>query len=479
MTYFSYVLGNPGKNEKVWNFDTVICAFFLFTTFYFILDVLARQTLGSTQFQIEWIFLIIANLRLVMIPIFQGRSCEKDALKRAIKLFIPIVVVVVYTTALSFLQQDFLSQHGLYFGAISDNFIIRRGAKYIGYLGLSLYFASVVNTWKKFYSVILFLIYSLCIAEIAGFIQSIIYASSGVDILPITRTLDTGFIEISATVDFLGIKFLRINSLAHEPKELAGAMFILFLFKFYAEPFLNKAKQYIHLNTIFENYLKKSWFFTLIVLFLTFSGSGIIVLTIILAIIISFQIWRLFILGKPVQQGKIISILATGIILLLLFNTNYIISFLDVSILRRIPTLFNQGVLIPVEELGLDPEDAAAIIQIKRYPNVALYGIGFGGFSNLTLPLIVNFYRITIETASSFSRNLFIECLFSSGLVGLCAIFIFAINLFKKASLDPFNYAILMLVIGSYFMLRGSDQIFFTFIGLSASLNYLNSRGQT
>jgi hypothetical protein len=144
------------------------------------------------------------------------------------------------------------------------------------------------------------------------------------------------------------------------------------------------------------------------------------------------------------------------------------------------PTLFSGVMTTSVDESGLDPEDIAGIIQIMRYPNIALHGIGFGGFSNATLPIVAELYNATaknfsIEDASSFARNLFIECLFSSGIVGIYGIFVFAKNIFRHFRKDPVNYQILLIFIASSFLLRSNEPIFFTCIGLSVSLNYLVS----
>jgi hypothetical protein len=460
--------------QKTWNFDIILCSFFLFTIPYNFTDVLIRTFLGNNLFQFDWIIIVVACLRLGNI-LLTKKSIENRFLRYALITFVPLFIVIVYTFAVTTFQIEFLQENGLYYSSISDGFIFRRGVKYLAYTALALYFASVVNTWQKFYTVLLALLASLCIAEILGLIQAIVFLGTGVDIFPITRTRETGLFYQSATVDFVGIKFLRIKSLAHEPKGLAGMMYILFIFKFYSSSLLLRAKQYIKIPNFFATYLQITWPLTILVLLLTFSGSGLLSFGFIFTVIFLTSLGPLIVSGRISPNLIFVLLFILGASLVMIQAPEKVNSFFDVSIMRRASGFFEERTIESLYSGSTDPEDTAAIINVIKFPIVVLTGVGFGGYSNLALPIVVSMYGsgIPIETASAFSRNILIELLFSSGLVGIAGCLFFASRLLRNLRFYPDVIMPLALVIVSSFLIRSSEVLFFVFIGIVCAVNFI------
>ena len=460
--------------RKTWNFDTILCSIFLLVSPYFILDVISRTFTGNNRFQFNWIFIVIGCVRLLTL-FLDSRSIEKKSLSYSLKIFIPLFLVILYTLFITSFQLDFLLEKNIYFPEINTDFIIKRGVKYIIYTAFSLYFATVINTWPKFYTVLLFFISGLCVAEVLGLLQEIVFLTTQVDVLPITRTLETGLFYQSATVDFAGLKFLRINSISDEPKGLAGLMSILFIFKFYASSLFDRPKQFLKVPSFFVNYLKKTWILTLLVIILTFSSSGL--LSFGFVFLVSF----VYSLSSFLKTGKFSKLFITSaflVIFVFFIFTSFpdkFGSFIDASILRRASGFFEERTLESLLYSGsTDPEDASAIINIIKFPEIIITGIGFGGYSNLSLPIITSFYEgLSLEDASAFSRNIFIEVLFSSGTIGIIGCLFFARRLFYSFKLYPDVIMVLGLVIVSSFLVRSNEIIFFVFVGLSSTTNYI------
>ena len=459
--------------RKIWNFDTILCSIFLLVNPYFILDVISRTFTGNNRFQFDWIFILIGCVRLLTLFLY-GKSIEKRSFSCSLKIFIPLFLVILYTLFITSFQLDFLLEKNIYFPEINEDFIINRGLKYIIYTAFSLYFATVINTWPRFYTVLLFFISGLCVAEVLGLLQEIVFLTTQVDVLPITRTLETGLFYQSATVDFAGLKFLRINSIAQEPKGLAELMSILFIFKFYASSLFDRPKQFLKIPSFFVNYLEKTWILTFLVMILTFSGSGLLSFGFVFLVSFFYSLSAFLKTGKFSKSFIISAFLVIVVFFIFTYFPDKFGSFIDVSIMRRASGFFEERTLESLYSGSTDPEDATAIINVIKFPELTITGIGFGGYSNLSLPIITSFYTgLSLENSSAFSRNIFIEVLFSSGIIGIIGCLFFARRLFYSFKLYPDVIMVLGLVIVSSFLVRSNEIIFFIFVGLSSTTNYI------
>jgi len=469
------LLSSSTKSNIVWDFDAIVCSAFFLIAPHFIFDAFSRNFVQSNLFQVNWIFIIIGNLRILTIFLSKGNHQQNQQLQYALKIFSPIFWLILYTLLLTFNQANYLIDNNIYFGSISIDFIVKRGIKYCALAGFALYFSTVVNSWKKFYSVLVFLIYGLCIAEILGLVQSIVFVITKIDILPIQRTGIGGLLRSqSVTVNFLGTSWLRINALSHEPKGFAGLMYILFIFKLYNRGFFMHATQYIVINNSVINYMKKTLPLTIIVILLTFSGSGIFMMATLLIFVGFTTSLNLLVSGKFSPQLVLVFVLATLLLLGFIYYPSYFDSFLDVSFYRRMSSFIQNRDIDSLYLQSLDPEDGAFINSLFNHSDSVLTGIGFGGAANLSLPFVTSRYgQLITSGVSTFSRNILIEVLFSSGIIGVVFCLFFAKNLFRYYSIYPSTYTPIILAILSSFFLRSNETIFFSFVGLCGSLSYI------
>lgn len=468
--------------KNSWNIDLLICMTLVFICPYYIgLEYIARYYFGVSIFlQLFRVITILCIIRLIFIF---GKKDElhNRRVRKIFSIFLPITVVTLYTLAISLNQADFLINRYIYYDHLSTDLLFRRGIKYIAYVFLAVYVSAVLDNWKKVYRATLLLVAGLCIAEIVGLIQFIMFTLFNVNIIPIMRSSGIGdetFRMVEPTIFLLGNTWLRINSLAHEPKGFASLMVILLLFKFFWPPLRLKIYYYCKVPMCLDFYLKKTLFITILTLTLPFS-SGVALPLAILGIFLGFSVVEDIAVSRSIRVKKSTALIFSALFVSLGFYVVYpeaFVSFFYGIFYRRLSGFFLDYSLSSFQ-YSLDPEDGAVINNLFNYPMASITGIGFGGFSNLSIEFVASAYGTAItEKVSPFSRNLFVEVLFSSGIIGIFACFSFARRILPPPSLmkDPiitiFSLVALITFIGR---MLGDEALFFVFIGVLVACKLL------
>jgi hypothetical protein len=451
---------------------------------------------GSIRVEPERILLILCIASLFV------HFCLNINPKRqraVISLLTPIFIVVFYAVILTLLQADIISSlKSTYFNISEINdFIFRRGSKYIYYILMIVYFGLVLNKPEKTYRFIGFMCLSFCILEICGLLQSIVFLVAKVDLFPIMRgnLNDEVLRSESVTVPFAGLNFLRINSLATEPKVLGTLLGYAFFVKLNWRKFSQESKTYLPnsaLHNWLDQYMPNTRWLSLLVILLTFSGSGLLSVMSGLWFHIGCHLDSRFNSSLGWKKIKILTLilLGVGIFISVSIGTGDALTggvvgkvndFLNVSIFRRL------GVVGQDQETdfagGADPEDGAFLYIVQNRPDFLVSGLGFGGFSNLVMN--TDYLRVVYEDylQSPFARNIFVETIFSVGLPGLLLLLImfYQINLRYivenrtargKNALDVMSAQIIFMA----FLIRGGTFLFLL-LGLSVA-NHLNRRAQ-
>jgi len=269
------------------------------------------------------------------------------------------------------------------------------------------------------------------------------------------------------------MKFVRINSISHEPKGFARLIFHLLIIKIFWSSYRFQAGLSSKPSNILDVYLCHTSWLSVLVIFLSFSGSGLFSL-IFLMLIFTIANWKDFLTLSFLKRKSIYLVISASTLLALFLEGDifysYIYDFWDASILRRMSAFFNQFTLESLYVSSLDPEDGAVINNLINYPNSVFWGIGFGGYSNLSIDFVSNRYDLGLENTSPFSRNILVEILFSSGIVGLIGCFMFVKRVLLRFCLKMSIYRLLGLMIISSFLVRSSEILFFVNIGILAAL---------
>lgn len=465
-----------------WNIDLLICmALVLICPYYIGLEYIARYYIGTSIFlQLFRIVTILSIVRLIFLLAKKDELNGKRS-KKIFSFFLPIAIVALYTFAISLGQVDFLKHRGIYYGSLSTDLLFRRGIKYIAYVLLAIYVSLVLDSWKKVYKITILLVAGLCIAEIVGLIQFIIFTLSNVNIIPIMRSSgidDATFRTVKPTIFLFGHTWLRINSLAHEPKGFASLMVILLLFKLFWSSLRGRAYSYCKTPKYLDFYLKRTLLITILTLVLTFSSSVVLPLS-ILGLFLGFNVVEDIAANRSTRIRKstvlIFSVLFISLGLYIIYPEAFVSFFYNIFS-RRLSEFFLDYSLSSFQ-YSLDPEDGAIINNLFNYPIASITGIGFGGFSNLSIEFVASAYGTAItERVSPFSRNLFVEVIFSSGIIGIFACFSFARRILPPPSLmkDPiitiFSLVALITFIGR---MLGDEALFFVFIGVLVACKLL------
>ena len=465
------------SNTKSWDIDLFLCIVLVLLAPYAIFDSIARSYVNyfnTIQFQIDWVIILLCLLRFCLL------LTSKTKNKRILKLyfiFFPLLVVTVYTLLISFYQTDFLIENGLrqvITGVPVKNIIVKRGIKYLAYTTLAIYIGLVLNNFVKIHKTLLYLTCSLCVTEILGILQSIIFLVADYNILHVAESIsEQSFTGTSTSVTFLGMNFVRINSISHEPKGFAILIFHLLIIKIFWSSYRFQAGLSSKTSNILDVYLCHTSWLSVLVIFLSFSGSGLFSL-IFLMLIFTIANWKDFLTLSFLKRKSIYLVISASTLLALFLEGDifysYIYDFWDASILRRMSAFFNQFTLESLYVSSLDPEDGAVINNLINYPNSVFWGIGFGGYSNLSIDFVSNRYDLGLENTSPFSRNILVEILFSSGIVGLIGCFMFVKRVLLRFCLKMSIYRLLGLMIISSFLVRSSEILFFVNIGILAAL---------
>ncbi|MFG6095993.1 hypothetical protein SPB21_12110 [Leptothoe sp. ISB3NOV94-8A] len=470
------------SSEFKWNLDLLICATAVIIAPYFIFDAALRGIIGRSLFQTDWLVITLALVRLIWILLLPGKTNKKYQISNALQQYYWIFILVFYTLFLTVIQPFLIDIHQVNSELFETySFTLKRGIKYVTYLIFSVYFFIISRQSKYYFDALLYsLVIGLCLAELLGLIQALVFQISRIDIFPIIRTGSTEFRYISATVSFAGRSFLRINSIAHEPKGFASLISFLAIFKLYWE---NYCKTRVlggkFLNKI-DKYMCQTLWLSILVILLTFSGSGLISCLPVFVIIS----WRIITNVLYLKISKIRLLISYLLILILTIAiTTYqnqsieiTSSFLDAAIYRRLGTFFEA---LDFDSLykSLDPEDGAFFFNLLKYPLVFLHGLGFGAFSNLSFDFVASQYsQSNIDRlVSPFSRNILIETVFSSGLVGCFIIFRFIRKyvFFSIRSIEGIHSAFLMFLAMNFFF-RSNEFLFF--IAIAMMLSSLDKR---
>lgn len=195
-----------------------------------------------------------------------------------------------------------------------------------------------------------FYVFSSSIEAVLGIIQYLYFLASGINIFPIYRggLIGENVYTQDAVVNIQGIRFLRVNAFAGEPKGLAFflcigiAIIVFFLIR------------HIKKNRIF---LFGCLFIHLIALALTFSTLGYI------CIAIGFLVYAISL------KNKFSLILIIGVLLVSFY---YLFDVPDLAV-----SVFQERFL---DRLGFEDMDLVYLAFIQKYPDYLLFGTGFGTF---------------------------------------------------------------------------------------------------
>lgn len=431
---------------------------------------------GSLRFDLARFILLLCLARLGYMLLFPG-VFKKVAAGPVFKKNMLMFGLVAYTVCMTILQPAFTSDLGFVSVAKINTFIINRGSKYLSYLALSIYVAIVLREPRKIYIGICALAAGLSLLEVLGLLQSVTFTISGIDLFPIKRFAEVNGVtqvrDLSVPVNVLGLRMLRINSLAHEPKGLALFMVFLFALKLYWAS-CRKLLQF-HTFKWLDSYMIKTLWLTIAVIFMTFSGGGIVALAAVVVLAFLFELRNHK--GIIKFRSSFLKSLILPLLILLPFILIYLIysnglldilnSVLGNSLFRRTGALETSQSLDALY-ITLDPEDGALLYNFVNYPKVLLHGLGFGGFSSLSMDFFIRYFSHFSD--SPFSRNIVIEIVFSTGIIGLIGtlLFFYSINFqyFKgKSMLSPL-YPFLNIVIIVNVLVRSSESLFFVILGL-------------
>lgn len=461
------------KNKKdKFDLDVVLCSILAFT-----LPITNYSVyIFATRIELQRVLISLCILRLV-IKLVLPSNLVNHRKKLVLSIFLPVFLTIIYALFLTTFQPDFIKSIRFSTDAEIYGFIIKRGYKYLSYVLLAIYLGLILKTEAKIHTVLCSLAAILCIAEVLGIIQSLVFIGSGVDIFPINRTTlssdyTTNFTQ-SVAINLLGLKFLRINSLAHEPKALG--VFITFLF--FMKLYWSKYKQEIHSKKIpyLDAYMSRTLVCSITVIILTFSGSALFSLLFGL-IIATFIEKKHFNFNRKYLIYSTVFIFVILLTFLIAPSISIVIdSFFQVSVLRRMQKILME---FSTESFyaSLDPEDGATLYNILNYPNIVFSGLGFGAYSNVSFVYFSKYYS---QGISPFSRNILIETMFSVGLPGfiLLSCFFYKINIkfnfynyYNTANYLPLMLNIIILI---NVFLRANEPLFFMAIGMLCAL-YVN-----
>lgn len=244
-----------------------------------------------------------------------------------------------------------------------------------------------------------FYVISSSIEAILGIIQYLYFLVSGINIFPIYRggLIGENAFTQDAVVDIQGIRFLRVNAFAGEPKGLAFFLCIgIAIICFFLIRHIKK-------NRIS---LFGCLFVHLIALALTFSTLGYI------CIAIGCLVYSISI------KNKFSLILIVGV---LLFSFYYLFDVPDLAF-----SIFQERFL---DRLGFEDMDLVYLAFIQKSPDYLLFGTGFGTFH------LASFKQAQEIIPWSFGIILpkvgILNILATSGGVGLIILFNLLFRLFK------------------------------------------------
>lgn len=482
-------LENYQQRRNKFDLDLFLCTLFVLTL------PLTNYSffLGSLRIEPQRFLLILGIFRLILYCLTS--KTQSRQFRQAIALAMPIFLVAIYALILTAFQSDFVQSIRVVSTAEINSFILKRGFKYISYILFFLYITITLNHERKVYHILQFLAIALGITEVLGLLQEAVFLISGIDLFPIIRSsiLSSAIETQSVTVNVLGVRFLRINSLANEPKALGIYLSFLFLIKFYwhhlAHLPSSRWMRQLHI------YMTRTLGLSILAILLTFSGSSLIALTVsfLIIFILSFYQGQVRKIVSISLQNKIdinwiknacivIFFAIASLTILAIFIddlSNKIMAFLDASILRRLGDLFADFSLESFYE-SADPEDGATVWNLIHYPQLVFTGLGYGAFSNISFSFFDRYYS---DGFSPFSRNILVEVIFSAGIPGFIILTYFfqRINLLTKRYCNHafslvINLMLVPIILINVFI-RGIEPLFFMTLGLLAAtyLNYHNT----
>ncbi|MEA5466503.1 hypothetical protein [Leptothoe sp. PORK10 BA2] len=462
----------PSTSPKTWfDFDMCLCAGLIFLQPFTNLAI----KYGDLRIDPARVLSLLCMARLVYILLL--RSSRETFSSSVFKRFGIVFLVVVYAFCMTLLQPAFTSDLGFVSVEEANGFILRRGVKYLQFLALAIYLALILREPRKIHLAMVSLAAGLSLLEVLGLLQSIVFTASGIDLFPIKRIVEANgeiqYLDLSVPVTIFGMRFLRVNSLASEPKVFALFLNFLFVVKFYWLSYRNVFG--FRLPRWLDVYMTKTIWLTALMILSTFSGGGIIVFISGLVLIILFGLKKQRGMINPLNSS-LKSLLVSSLVILppLLFLSinsdrlpEAVSAILDNSLFRRTGAL-ESSISVDAFYKTLDPEDGAIIYNIINNPSVLFHGLGFGGFSSLSLI----FFKLNFSSYSSspFSRNIGIEIIFSVGMVGIVGLLLFfrRINFLYtngQSVLSPI-YPILNIIIILNVLIRSSETLFFICLGL-------------
>ncbi|AFZ32189.1 hypothetical protein Glo7428_3728 [Gloeocapsa sp. PCC 7428] len=468
-----FFINNAQIKKKILDFDLILCSSLAFVLPFSAFNIY----IFGIRIDFERVLLSVCVLNLI-IKLFLPDQNKLKRKRAVFTLFLPILIGIIYALYLTPFQVDFIKSIQFNNDAEIYGFIFKRMLKYLFYIGFSIYLALVLVDERKIKIFLSCLAISLCTNEILGFTQFITFAISGIDLFPMYKvklTEDFARYHQSATVNFMGLRVLRVNGFSHEPKGLAMVNTFLFFMKLFWSKYARN-NLIIQLQFL-DDYMSKTLWLSIIVILMTFSSSGLI----------SFLSGFAFLL--LLRKNKTTFLAKNNLIYWIFFTTTIVLSFVffndlpekiasffQNTMVRRLSLFFKEFSIISFYQ-SFDPEDGAALYNILNYPFVILHGLGFGAFSNISFVYFSKYYSSEL---SPFSRNIMIEMLFAVGLPGTIIFFYFLNHIYKRLRYinkficsNLYLHSLIAIILFLNLFVRSSEPIFFMFIGILSAL-YLN-----
>jgi hypothetical protein len=472
----SFKISDDSMNSKShqFDFDLSLCVLLAFSI---PLTNVAISWVGI-RFDLQRVVTILCLFRLF----FLFGTRDKSHAYKILNVFSPLFLVVLYAALATFLQPVLLQDFGFASHEKIMSFIASRGFKFVNYIALLVYVASVLKNPFRMHFAVCSLALGFSLLEILGVVQSLTYLFSGIDLFPIKRIVEEGGVisynDLSVPVNVFGLSFLRINSLAHEPKGLSQLLAFFFVFKIYWKSY----RRAFSFNTFrwLSLYLERSLVLTTIVISMTFSSSGFFILFFEIVAVSFFYLFRKD-RSTFAQMSRLVSRFAIPIVCLAFsavfyfslnpdYSSSPLQSFLGQSLFRRTGAL-EESINLESIYSTLDPEDGAFLYNIVHHPFMMLYGLGFGAFSSLSMEFFTVYGLTEYYSESPFARNIGIETISSVGIPGVIMVVACFDRLKCRANsrMRPL-YEITSIIILSNFLVRSSETLFFFSLAVLGSL---------
>lgn len=356
----------------------------LFNVFVFLLPFQSWfYNVGLTLYAFQF-----AILLMIMKAVFVDRNKVLNVFRFKNKYIVAFLIYAILSTVIisNFYIENFMNVGGYF----------RSEGRYIAQLILFVLMFSVIPIsfiyLKSIDDIIQSLkiyLLSLLVLSALGWIQFTIFNVLGIDIFPI------GIAEDDTLVSGVWDGIYRISSLGGDPKAFSLSLiigfFIIYLFNRNNICFFK-----------YDYYLK---YFILITAFATFSTSGIVMFSIVAALVFAHTIFSIKTIARKGAKRKIISIiilLLTG--LLIIENLDFIDKVIQERIINR--------------EITREDFDAPILTFLSKFPEYLLFGSGLGNIHNFAFPYIRLENLYYMEGNIFVAKSGYLRIISELGLVG-------------------------------------------------------------